>query len=878
MIIWLSRLVLFCVGIVGIVLLACQVEPSPSSLDAHSQLPTTSSNHVRTQQNKSGIIGGKKDNRHPEVGALASNQRPFCTGTLIARRVVLTAAHCVDAANGYLRGNAKLQFRIDLPDPKGKDGYTSKFYDFDTNLMLNHPKWNKKLSNGADVALVILKEKVTEVKPMPHNASPLNSSWQGRQALFLGYGLIQSTPRSVSANRKYGTNLPIVKIVADRFVHQASGRSVCHGDSGGPAIGQFNGRMKVFGVNSYVSAPRVPGTTRSSCTGSGTSMRTDTYNAFIQSILVKYGDGPETCTLDTDCGGCARCDTTKKVCEPKVIKQPPSNCKPCRSDKDCQGGHCYRFSNGYRCLQTCSSDGCCPSNTFCDVRQTSSGLRKLCVPFETVCPDLSCKTSKDCGLGEVCENSKCMPSPVGRSSVLCLPCKEDKDCQKSKGDKHSCLEITGVKRCTQPCGKGDFCPAGFTCKEPSPGLPRQCVPNNNNCEIPCMFSSHCPKGQRCFAGICTKDTGAEEGDPCDPAPCKESLECATTIVGKRCLKPCGVPPGYGGSSCINGNGCHSGMGCYALQSEARICLKGCRTSLDCNAGGGNCYQGVCMCQINTHCASGYFCNKSVQGIGACAPKDKLRTCEANVPCSPLNGLSYCLKPKAGNRGQGQSCDAVNQCLPGLSCIQTQDGGVCFEKCDYKTPCRLGGTCALWNNGLRICLCQEQSDCHGGRQCQLYLGRHGLCQPQGLTNTCLSHKECPKGSGCLKGKCVSGAQELPEPEMPNTEPKAEKPQEKAEEKTPEASTQPDAGPEEASPPEPKKTPEAKAELKKEAPVTDLTQPEAKDGCGCSTAPGSPSYTSFLLWLLFLLPVIRKRARLPLHTMNNKVSKRQGGHNV
>ena len=42
------------------------------------------------------IIGGVVDNGNAAVVAFAENGSAFCTGTLIGRLTVLTAAHCVD--------------------------------------------------------------------------------------------------------------------------------------------------------------------------------------------------------------------------------------------------------------------------------------------------------------------------------------------------------------------------------------------------------------------------------------------------------------------------------------------------------------------------------------------------------------------------------------------------------------------------------------------------------------------------------------------------------------------------------------------------------------------------------------------------------------
>ena len=110
------------------------------------------------QQN---IINGQGDLSHPAIGALVVRKgSSFCTGTLIRRQLVVTAAHCVDAINRY--GIQNIQFRVDFTDPN--QTFRSEYHSLQQTV--NHPQYKAGSGANYDIAVLILRNKVTNVTPI----------------------------------------------------------------------------------------------------------------------------------------------------------------------------------------------------------------------------------------------------------------------------------------------------------------------------------------------------------------------------------------------------------------------------------------------------------------------------------------------------------------------------------------------------------------------------------------------------------------------------------------------------------------------------------------------------------------------------------------
>ena len=248
------------------------------------------------------VIDGTDDtaNRFQNVGALqlrldGDEWFDFCSGTLVAENILLTAAHCTDfftAAVGDPEGFGVDDLRVSFdPDPDE----TSTYYLVDHLVV--HPAWfnagpclgNSKMlclaPPAEDIALVWLTESVAGVDPAPvADAGYLDGlDLMAETFTVVGYGVDEFITGNIIAPnalivvdgiRSYRDVSVITTHDAfpDRFIKYTQG--TCFGDSGGPLFHDGT----VVGINTWTFSPR--------CSGPNFAYRTD--SAVAQEFLDTY--------------------------------------------------------------------------------------------------------------------------------------------------------------------------------------------------------------------------------------------------------------------------------------------------------------------------------------------------------------------------------------------------------------------------------------------------------------------------------------------------------------------------------------------------------------------------------------------------------------
>jgi hypothetical protein len=197
---------------------------------------------------QSAIVNGQVYNGHPSVGRLQIGMGGLCTATLVGKKTVLTAAHCIKPGSSHT-------FHV------GGQSYTAA-------QTIRHPQYNGySLTN--DIALVLLQS----APPITPSAIATSNPNVGLQVTLVGYG-VTSENGTDSGIKRIAKNT-IAQMSATKVVFLGSGGdtgNTCYGDSGGPAFSTLNGSEVVVGVTSGGSPP---------CGSDGVDTRVDAFQSWL---------------------------------------------------------------------------------------------------------------------------------------------------------------------------------------------------------------------------------------------------------------------------------------------------------------------------------------------------------------------------------------------------------------------------------------------------------------------------------------------------------------------------------------------------------------------------------------------------------------------
>ena len=277
--------------------------------EARQPLGTVSSAIVNGSASWDPDVVRLDDARGLAVGAVIvsydSGDEIDCTGTLIAPRVVLTAAHCVmrNASNTFSASRLSFAVGNDVATPRAT---------FAVSEVHRHPSydyWGYDASH--DVAILVLATSATDelgdaIAPIPVNCGAISSAgFVGESIQVVGYGATDKQGEVYGSEQKWAVEELVGLSNLDFTVDGNNLAGVCYGDSGGPALFELQGgAASVVGVLSWGEDP---------CTREDHFVRTDHECDFINGYLPACGAVTASGSCDGDVAEFCASDAVVRV-------------------------------------------------------------------------------------------------------------------------------------------------------------------------------------------------------------------------------------------------------------------------------------------------------------------------------------------------------------------------------------------------------------------------------------------------------------------------------------------------------------------------------------------------------------------------------------
>jgi hypothetical protein len=384
------------------------------------------------------IVNGTMDTGDPAV-VLIQGPHFFCTGSLVAPRLVLTARHCVVNPD------------TDVPEPQGAhavgfgDGWTAEPFWVATTGYVAH-EGTFHASPETDIAVLFLAEDAPAgIQPIPVNGS-VKALPVGTHLRLVGYGDTDTGTADGLVKRQGDTT--VNGTVPFTVYFNTSPSNTCHGDSGGPNLVKLGDTEYIAGVTSTVGFD---------CSmGLGTSVRPDAYLDWLSQFFDPiYDKQAPTVTITAPAAGAAVAPgftVRAEASDYHVVVQVQLLVDGEAADLDREAPYELNapanLAAGAHTIQVVATDG------FDNVGKAEATVQLMA----------ACADDSDCEEGEECASGVC-------AGALGSDCRTSADCASDQ-----CFHDSNRSICASDCASDHECPSGFACQRSQISPATKCFP------------------------------------------------------------------------------------------------------------------------------------------------------------------------------------------------------------------------------------------------------------------------------------------------------------------------------------------------------------------------------------------------------------------